>query len=126
MPVHTNSIGAQTVFDLVGTIYSRQQQIEVIDRPGVDGSGARLTGARGKPFMLTSVAYHATFTAAKTAMTAYVALKLSLQEVIRNGVSYGNFIVLDVAEATPPYSVLNVAGSPGSTVRAEVKWTLLG
>lgn len=125
MPVLTNSIGGYTFFDLLGVIYASQQQVELIDRPGVDGSGARLTGKRGKPFSLVSVTYYANFTAAKTAMATFVAMKTSLQNLTRNSVSYGNYIVLEIAEAKPPFAVINVAGAGGAQCRAEVKWTLV-
>src|SRR4051812_13461371 len=114
MPVHTNSIGDAIFYDLIGTIYSPQQQVEIIERPGVSGSGARLTGSRGKPFDLISTTYHTNFSAAQDAMEAYVTLKTSLQYLVRNTIEYGLHIVLDVAEASPPFAVVNVAGASGA------------
>jgi hypothetical protein len=127
VPILVNSIGSAVFFDLIGTIYLRQEQIEVIERPGVDGSGARKSGARGKPFQLLAVSYHDSWSAFHTAMTAFKAYPgTDPQTLTRNGESYGSFLVLDVMEARPPQAVLNVAGSPSSQVRAETAWTLLG
>lgn len=127
MPIHTNSIGSFTFFDLVGSIYPRQEQIEVIERPGVNGSGARKTGARGKPFVLLSITYFDDFSDAASELTSYKAyVGDALHTVTRNSVNLGDFLVLEVTEATPPMAVLNVAGSPSSQVRAEHRWRLLG
>jgi hypothetical protein len=125
MPVLENSIGTAEFQDLVGTIYPRQAQIELIDRPGVDGVGARNTGTKGKPFKLVSVTYHANFAAAASAMTDYIALKSSLQILVRNDEVFGSALVQDVTEATPPQAVYNVAGAIGAQCRAEVEWTLV-
>ncbi len=125
MPVLENSIGTAEFQDLVGTVYPRQAQIELIDRPGVDGVGARNTGTKGKPFKLVSVAYHDNFDSATAAMADYITLKSSLQILVMNGTLLGSVLVQDVTEANPRQAVYNVAGAPGKTSRAEVEWTLV-
>jgi hypothetical protein len=132
MPVQENKIGTPgspgvwlEFFDLIGTVFPIQNEVELIDRPGTDGIGARLTGAKGKPFELRSITYHASFTAAQTAMASYVALKSSIQTLVRNSVTVGTVIVVEVTEASPPQAVYNVAGASGAQCRAEVKWKLV-
>ncbi len=126
MPVQFNSIGANDFQDLVGTVYPKQAQIEVIERPGVDSLGARNNGSRGKPFKLVSITYHDNFDRAAEALSDYaVDTKGSLVVLVKNSTVYGNVIVLDVAESTPAQAVYNVAGAPGKGCRAEVEWTLV-
>ncbi len=125
MPVLENSIGTAEFQDLVGTVYPRQAQIELIDRPGVDGVGARNTGTKGKPFKLMSVAYHDNFAAAITFLSDCLTLKGSLQILVRNGEVLGSVLVQDVTESKPPQAIYNVAGAPGKQCRAELAWTLV-
>ncbi len=125
MPVHVNSIGEAVFFDLIGALSPKQETLEIIERPGVDGCGARRMGTRGKPIEFLSISYHTSFT---TALEFLQASKTLVgddpQTVIRNDVTLGTFLVLSVEEATPAYAVVNVAGSPGSECRLEMKWTL--
>lgn len=127
MPIHVNSIGAFTFFDLVGTIYPRQEQLEIIERPGVDGSGARRSGARGKPFVLVSVAYYTDWTDYHMSLYEYKDLVgQDPQTLTRNDEDYGTFLVLEVTEVQPPQAVMNVAGDPTKQVRGVTRWTMLG
>lgn len=124
----TNQIGASYTFvSIRGAIFYKHDQIEVFQRPGVSGSGLRLLGQRGVPFTITTVKYHADFTAAKTAIANYAALiGLGSQALTRNSVSHGNFFVLEVDEVeTIP--VMNPAGNATSTdtVCQTAKWKLL-
>lgn len=121
----SNTIGTAEFFDLVGTVYPRQPQIELIERPGVDDVGARFNGTRGKPFRLLSVTYFASFDYAYAEFSSYIALKQTLQVLTRNSTTIGNVLVIEVAEAKPPQAVYNVAGAPGAQCRAEVLWTLI-
>jgi hypothetical protein len=129
MPVQTNSIGDFTFIDLVGTIYLRQESLEVIERPGVVGTGFRKLAARGKPFELVSINYVWDFATARTALIAYNALVgEDPVAVIRNSINYGTFVVLNVTEAEPPFAVYNVIGTPDTSVqvRQTIKWQLHG
>lgn len=128
MAYPTNSIGVYNFADLVGPIERRQEQIEIFNRFGVDGSGLRKTGARGEPFTLKGVAFVADFTAAKALFDLYLALPGSAaQTVIRNSINHGDYYVLKVEEVSTE-QVLNPTGNvvPGSTCRLTTSWKLLG
>ncbi len=125
MPVLENSIGVAEFQDLVGTVYPRQMQIELIDRPGTNSIGARNTGTKGKPFRLVSTAYHDSFDAASQFLIDCTTLKDSLQILVMNGTLLGSVMVVEVAEHKPRQAVYNVAGAPGKQCRAELAWTLI-
>lgn len=128
MPVHTNSINGFLFLEMQGPPYLRQQQLEIIERPGVDGSGVRRLGKRGKPFQLQTTNYLADFSEAHNAMLAYKDLvgddPVSLT---RRTVSEGTFLVLEVVERNC-YAIFNSLGGfdGGEEVCHEVIWTLLG
>jgi hypothetical protein len=124
MPIHDNSIGAESFQDLIGTIAPRQKQIEIIERPGVDDFGARNSGKRGKPFELVSIGYYESFESFHNKMADYLDLKDSLQILTRNSVIYGNVIIEEITEHKQPQAVLNVAGAPGMQCRAELQWKM--
>lgn len=125
-PIHVNSIDSFVFWDLVGTIFISQQKIEILEREGVSGLGFRKCGTRGKPFELKSITYHDDYLGAATALASYAALVAGgLVTIVRNDIGLTGFKVLEVSEATPPQALVAVAGSPGSQVRAEVKWKLV-
>ena len=126
LPIHVNSIDSFVFWDLVGTIYLSQQQMEILQREGIDGLGFRRKGTSGKPFTLRSITYFDSFSDANTALASYSAVVGSgLVTVTRNDIAITGFVVLGVAEAKPPEAVFNVAGSPSSECRAEVLWQLV-
>lgn len=141
---HTNAIAnatdiaAATVLaqfdDLTGSVLLRAEELEVLNRPGVDGSGVRKLGRRGRTFQLQSVVYAPSFEWAKTAIEFYNTLPgMDPLYLIKQSVQYGSFLVLRV---TPddPQAVYNVAGnavaySYGYTsleCRLTATWELLG
>lgn len=127
MPVHVNSIGSFTFFDLDGDVFLRQQGLEIIDRPGVPGSGARRLAERGQPFVLKSTQYYEDWTDFRTTLASYVALVgQDPQTVIQFDEDWGTYLVLTGVVALEKHAVMNVAGAPGKTVRAVVRWPLLG
>lgn len=126
MPVHENSIGTFELFDLVGNIYLPQQQVEIIERPGVNFSGARRTGIRGKQFELVSVEYRGSFEEAFDAYGAYKAASGGDSlSIVQNDVDWGAYLLLEVA-ILKLFAVVNAAGAPGANCRMECRWKLLG
>ena len=123
-----NSIDAKQFASLTGPIFYQQQQVEVIERPGVTGSGLRRLGVRGKPFTLTSKTYCDDFADAADFVDEYNDLVGEDPVVlIRNGVGHGNYLVLEVQEVeTIP--VLNATGNVpvGATACLICSWKLLG
>lgn len=128
MPVHTNTIDNFHFLGMEGAPHLRQEELEIFERPGVDGSGVRKLGARGKPFEVRTTNYVASFTVAKELMDQYKALAgEDPVEWIRQSVSEGTFLVLAVRE-TARYAIFNALGGfdGGEEVCHEVTWVLLG
>jgi len=127
MPVLENSIANLQFFDLVGHIVYAQEKIELFERPGVDGLGARRTGSRAVPFELTSVTYHQNWSTALAALGVYHQLPGNNPvALVRNGTDHGVFLVLEVSEVSTQ-AVLTVAGvGVPSTyeIRQVVQWVL--
>lgn len=128
MGVLTNSIGSYTFDDLQGNVQRRREQLQVFQRPGVDGVGFRKLGQRTTAFQLVSIHYVLDWETSKTALDAYKALiGANPQTLIQHGVNWGDYDVQDVIQAEAR-AVLNVAGSivPGAQVRQVCQWTLWG
>lgn len=134
MPVHTNSIGDFQFLEIQGPPYLRQEQVELIERDGVDGSGVRKLGKRGKPFQVTTINYVESYDVAKSKMAEYKdSVADDPVELIRQGTSEGTFTVLGVVERER-YAIFNALGGiqedEQNPVNHEcchvVVWTLLG
>lgn len=124
MPVHVNSIGSYTFIDLQGIIDPRSEQLELLNRPGYDGTIARKTGSRGEPFMVQTVTYCTDFSVAKDAVLLYKSLiGEDPQTVIRYTVNHGDFLVLRVREVS---CRVMVNSTSGFNVRLVCAWELLG
>lgn len=138
MPIHLNQIGAFEFIDLVGVIGGRQERVELFERPGVEGHGARKNKVAGVPFPLVSVRYVEDFYAAAAELTAALGMTGTVVEVVRNSVEYGYYLLLDVQEHSPPFAVEKVIGGVTEQqvddesladedlhVRTELRWTLI-
>jgi hypothetical protein len=123
-----NSINGNQFASLTGAIHYAKEQLEVIERAGVDGTGLRRLGSRSEPSQLVSVTYCATFTAAATLVNVtYKALiGANPVTVIRNGFTHGNFAVKSVREVRT-YAVVNPTGNVpgGAGVCLVCEWELL-
>lgn len=128
MPIHTNTIGAYSFEDIRGQLQPKQQQLEVIVRPGLRGESTRKTGVRGTPFQITTLHYVLDWDAAQDAMVTYLDLihAGAPVEVIQHSLSYGYFKVLQVAQVEARACV-NVIGQlvPNAELLQMVAWTLL-
>lgn len=144
MPVLQNSLSdnadvdAATVavrFDsLSGEVVLRGEELEVINRPGVIGSGVRKLAARGKPFELASVVYCLNWDSVKTVSEYYKTLiGMDPLYLVKQDVKWGTFLVLDV-EVTNSQAVYSICGDTvfkdyfptPLEIRLEAKWKLLG
>lgn len=134
MPVHTNSIGGYRFLELQGVPYLRQEQLELVERDGVDGTGVRKLGKRGKPFQFVSVNYEESFATAAAKMLEYIDLVgLGPVDIVRNSIEEGGFVVLSVVERER-YAIFSQLGGiqedEDHPVNLEcchiVAWTLLG
>lgn len=128
MPAYINKIGDFQFLDMEGAFHLRQQQVELIERHGIDGTGLRRQGERGKPFEVVTTNYEADFDAAEDKMDEYLGLVGSDPvNVIRFSETEGDFFVLEVRERQPPFGILNALGglAGGETCCHIVSWTLL-
>lgn len=111
-----------------GRLQPRNEQPEVIVRPGKDGQIIRLTGVRGVPVRITTKHHVADWTAAKSAIDFYGSLigGETPVEIVQNDVSYGYFEILEVVEieALP---CINARGTiiSNPTVIQFCGWTVL-
>ena len=110
MPIHLNSVGSYEFLDLVGTIGGRQERVELFERPGVEGHGARLNKVAGVPFTLVGTRYVEDFDSAAAEYTELLDMVGTVVEVKRNTTSFGDYLILGVTEAQPPQAVYQVIG----------------
>lgn len=114
--------------DMRGVLHPKSEQLEPFIRPGHDGETLRKTGERAPPSTVETLLYVADWTASRTAIAAYIALKDGeAYEVFKNSISYGHFRVFNVEEIGT-VAVAQVAGSilnPGATVLQACRWTLI-
>lgn len=128
MPIHTNSIGSFTFNDLIGTIFPRRKRIELFERPGVEGHGARNMKRAGKPFELISLSFVDTFAVAATTHADYLDEVGEIVTLTRNSVNYGQYLIVDCEEHSPPKAVSNVISNgavTGDEVLQIMRWTLV-
>lgn len=134
MPAYTNSIGAYQFLAMDGAFHLRQQQLELIERHGIDGTGLRRLGIRGKPFEVVTINYEVDFDTAEDKMDEYRELVGSDPvNVIRFSETEGDYFVLQVREQQAPAAILNSIGGiqpdPDNPVSLTcyhvVSWTLL-
>lgn len=128
MPFHTNKIGDFQFLDIQGAPYLRQQDLELIERHGVDGTGVRKRGRRGKPFQLETLVYVEDFETASELMAQY-ALLVGDDPVtlMRQSVDEGTFLVLGVVERQR-YAIFQSLGGfdGGEQCCLIASWVLLG
>lgn len=128
MPIHTNSIGDFEFLSMSGAPELRREQVELIERAGVDGTALRKTGQRSRPFEVVTMNYEASFQAAHNKMLQYKSLiGDDPQEWIRHSISEGTWFVVDVKEREL-YAIFNAIGGlvGGEQACHVVSWTLLG
>lgn len=128
MPVYINKIGDFQFLEMDGVFHLRQQELEPITRVGIDGTGLRRLGERGKPFEVVTLNYEADFDSAEDKVDEYLELVGSDPvAVIRFSESEGDFFVLQVREQRPPFAIFNSLGGlvGGEQVCHLVSWTLL-
>jgi len=118
-----NSIGSEQFVEIVGAPDLAKMRLELVERPGVDGTGIWETGIRGKPFTLTTRVDAEDLRAAIEAFGRYCAMPESgpvdvvLQDV--SYLTYGiNFQVLDVR----PREICELASSSGGLNPPSLGW----
>ena len=124
-------IGDEELFSIAGMPELPKQQLQIVERPGVDGAGLFDLGKHGKPFQVVSKCDYADIQAAHDAAARYCALiEGPPLQIVHGDVNYSGygvyFQVLDV-KAGPPRGLVNAAGgvNPPSQAWMEAAWTLL-
>lgn len=135
----TGATDAQRTYDfqdLQGTPLPATEQVQVINRPGVDYHGLRKLGKRGPPFRMRSIEYiefdtnvATTLANASQQLADYKALigdTLGVKATQRD-LDYFPCDVLTVEYEAPPARVASVAGSlvNDAAVRLACVWTLV-
>lgn len=122
--------------DLQGNPIRATEQIQVIQRRGVDYHGIRQTGKRGRPFTLRSIEYitwagdlASTLEDAWDRVVLYEALKgASLGvKVTQRDQAFWPCDVIAVEPQTPPFEIAGAAGSLVSNPRVQLNcvWQLI-
>lgn len=124
----TNPDTAYLFEALVGRIVTVSKQLQVIERPGVDGHGLRDTGTRAQPFTLQGMEYVESRAAADTQLAAYKDLQAlgGGVQVTQGGIDYSPFDVLDVQFRGEPRQVARAVSQlvTNPTHMLATVWTL--
>lgn len=128
MPFHLHAIGPFTFDALRGEIHLEREENEVIVRPGVDGSGIRRLGQRGRPFVVETMRYETSYASAEIVLHGYQELiRLDPLQVIKNSIASRDLHqVLEVEKvAISPCTtaVGTIVANPSAILIA--RWTLL-
>lgn len=130
MPVYTHQLGNEAFVTLDGEVRVPSEQLEIVDRPGVDGLGFWRTGVRGMPFELVSGVDVQHLGAGQQKRLAYAALigsnPLSL---VQYDVHWDQvelrFVVLDVETQIREIAALVGGFSQASRAWVRARWTLI-
>ena len=129
MGLYVNQIGKFTFDHMIGEIAPSREQVEIFQRPGVDGLGFRTYGKRGQPFQVETRRYEASDPLARAVRDLYLELigtapvKVAKRSVLQSGL----FKVLDVS-TTSIAQRTSVVGSTivlNPTVVLICQWTLV-
>lgn len=130
MPLN-HSIGEYQFVSLREVPVGTARQLDILERPAVDGSGVRRTGRRGRPMTLRSLVDASSFADAESLLQAYreligadpVALVWNGIPSVQNGYLV---VVLDVVPVGCRAMVASVGGLTGGGLgQLEVDWAVL-
>jgi hypothetical protein len=118
-----NSIGSEQFLEIVGMPDLAKMRLDLVERPGVDGTGIWETGTRGKPFTLLTRVDAEDLRAAIETFARYCkfpeqdSVDLMVQDV--SFLTYGfTFQVLDVR----PREICELANSSGGLNPPSLAW----
>lgn len=115
------TVGAVTFTFLYGRIPAAQDAVELYDRPGLDGHGARKLGKRSPPATLRGVTFETSINNAGAQLVAAQALAGTIVTVVDDfGVSTSNVLIEDVRQASDPRKTVLEAGSTKYRVEIEL------
>lgn len=99
MPTLTQKINTTLFDDMRGRPPVMSPQIDVLERKGIDGTGARRHGTRSRQGKITTHKFHETFATARTALQAYVLLiGADPVQITQHGVLQGYYLIEAVVE----------------------------
>jgi hypothetical protein len=117
--------------DLQGVIAASNEQLEVIERFGIDSHGIRKTGKRGRPFQMLSIEY---FAGDASTVFAQINLYRALigaahgVKLVQNDLALWAYDVLDAQFAQPVRKIGRLANAltPTADIEMRTLWTLKG
>ena len=129
MTLPVNQIGPFQFVTLEGVPVLPYRHAELIERPGVNGSGFLSTGIRGDEFELTSGVDVVSWAAALAAENAYRQIcNDSIWDVIKGGMAYSSlsigFVVRSVIVTEKKRIALSVGGLYAGSAYVRAKWRL--
>lgn len=126
-----NKIGPFQFIRLEGAVQPPGEESELIQRPGVEGTGFFRKGSKGHPFQMQSVVDIANWNGAQIVNLGYASIKNNtVVDVVHCGFSWSSqsirFVVLDV-EVTRVKGVANSVGGllVGANAIVEARWQLI-
>jgi hypothetical protein len=119
-----DQIGSQVFFKLEGGIVGPSVTLQDVTRVGVNGVAFRQTGSRGKPFTLRGVIDVANVGVAEAVRATYESLIGSIVSITKSGVTWAEYIVLDVTIENPQPLISAVGGVSAGNAILRSNWTL--
>jgi len=99
MPKLTQEIDTTRFDDMRGRPPAMSQQIDILERKGIDGTGARRHGTRSRQGKIITHKFHTDFVSARVALQAYLLfVGANPVKITQHGVSQGYYLIESVIE----------------------------
>ncbi len=121
-----NTIGGLAFIRIDGELDQPSQKGELIPAPYKDGMAARRSHIRGREVELTAVRDCTNLTAAKSLEDSYKALEWTVQDVVKDGITYSNQLITDVTIKLKQQGAVGVGGiTPNGSAIIQVAFTVV-
>lgn len=123
-------VAVETFICLTGQIQNKRERTEILQRPGVDGTGVRRLAVRGTPFVLETLEDFATEALAAAAFDSYTGrIAAGPYTMIKDTVEYTDVAILEVVKVDSKRHVSIVGGvnglDGGPAVILRAQWTFV-
>jgi hypothetical protein len=125
MAITWDQIGAALFNELRGSLSPEANTLEEITRPAVDGRAFRFQGQRGEIRQLQGFVDQATTVAAAASQATYRSMVGTLVSIILAGVTYNNYLILNVENMDIEVYGNAVGGQADGAVGLFSTWTVV-
>ena len=98
--------------------------VEVIERPGVNGSAIRLLGKKREPFQMFSGVGEASHSAGVVLLSDYQLAQGEIQPLVWAGLDFSDQMQVAILHVEPIRAIRISAATDGSLAWVEAVWTL--